>query len=269
MAWMKANIDAQIGTTEWLLDMKQYYGSIAFNAPYDLGIFGFSFQIHDYGEINRTIIFPSTASGYLDMGTFSPYALSLGLGYARALNDKFSIGGRIAYNIQDYGDGVKNLDANNNPIISGNHVEVMSYDFGMLYKTGIKSLAFAVSIRNFSNDVKIERDNFQLPLAFRIGFSVNLVNFISDNPEADPFLFSVDAINNRDYPETMSIGGEYLIAKVLALRMGYIFGYDEKGFTAGIGIQYKLSGINFGVDYAYTPFGIFGDLNRLAFKIFI
>jgi hypothetical protein len=268
MAWMKNKIDVQLGTTEWIADIKQYYGSFAFNAPYDIGIVGFTFQSANYGELDRTVVYPGSAAGYLDYGTFTPYAVSFGIGYARSLSDRFSIGGRIAYNIQDYGDGVKTVDANSNPISSGNHAEVMSYDFGMIYKTGLKSLAFAASVRNFSNDVKLERDNFQLPLTFRIGFSMNLMNLVTDNANADPFLLSVDATNSRDYPETINIGGEYLFANTLALRAGYTFGYDEKGFTAGLGIQQTLGGVGLGVDYAYTPFGIFGNLNRLAFKIY-
>jgi hypothetical protein len=268
MAWMKNKLDAQVGTTEWIADIKQYYGSIAINAPYDIGIVGFTFQSVNYGDLDRTVVYPGSAAGYLDYGTFTPYAISFGLGYARSLSDRFSIGGRVAYNIQDYGDGVKTIDANSNPISSKNHAEVMSYDFGMIYKTGLKSLAFAASVRNFSNDVKLERDNFQLPLTFRIGFSMNIMNLVTDNTNADPLLLSVDATNSRDYPETINIGGEYLFANTLALRAGYTFGYDEKGFTAGVGIQQTLGGIGLGVDYAYTPFGIFGNLNRLAFKIY-
>jgi hypothetical protein len=268
LAWMKNKLDAQLGTTQWIADIKQYYGSVAVTAPYDIGIFGFTFQSVDYGELDRTVVYPGSAAGYLDYGTFTPYAVSFGLGYARTLSDRFSIGGRIAYNIQDYGDGVKTIDANSNPISSSNHVEVMSYDFGMIYKTGLKSLAFASSIRNFSNDVKLERDNFQLPLTFRIGFSVNAMDFITDNTNADPLLLSIDAVNSRDYPETINIGGEYLFANTLALRAGYMFGYDEKGFTAGLGIQQTISGVGLGLDYAYTPFGVFGNLSRLAFKIY-
>jgi hypothetical protein len=268
MAWMKNKLDAQVGTTEWIADIKQYYGSVAFNAPYDIGIFGFTFQSVNYGELDRTVVYPGSAAGYLDFGTFTPYAVSFGLGYARSLSDRFSIGGRIAYNIQDYGDGVKTIDANSNPISSKNHAEVMSYDFGMIYKTGLKSLAFAASVRNFSNDVKLERDNFQLPLTFRIGFSMNLMNLITDNTDADPLLLSIDAVNSRDYPETINIGGEYFFANTLALRAGYTFGYDEKGFTVGVGIQQTIGGVGLGVDYAYTPFGVFGNLNRLAFKIY-
>ena len=188
--------------------------------PNDIGIFGFTFQSVDYGEIDRTVVYPGSAAGDIHFGTFTPYAVAFGLGYARTLTDRFSIGGRISYNIQDYGDGVKTIDANSNPISSSNHVEVMSYDFGMIYKTGLKSLAFAASIRNFSNDVKLERDNFQLPLTFRMGFSANVIDFITDNTNVDPLLVSIDAVNSRDYPETINIGGEYLFAKTLHSGQG-------------------------------------------------
>jgi len=268
MAWMQQRFDVSAGTMEWIADIKHYYASAAFNAPGSIGTFGFTFQSVDYGEIPRTVVYNGTADGYLDVGTFSPVAFSFGLGYARSLSDRFSIGGRVAYNIQDLGDGFKSVDANANPVSSGNRLEIMSYDFGMLYKTGLKSLAFAVSIRNFSNDAKYERDNFQLPLTFRIGFAANLMDFITDSKDADPFLLSVDANNYRDYPETINLGGEYVFAKMLSLRAGYTFGYDEKGWTAGGGVQQNVAGVGLGIDYAYTPFGIFGNVNRLAVHVY-
>ncbi len=269
LARMAPAFHASFGSTQWIAGINHMYGSAAIATPNDdYGVFGVTVQSVDYGEIIRTIR-SSNADGFMDVGTFSPIAFSAGLGYARALSDRFSIGGRISYNLQDLGEGISSTTAGtNNPIASENKVEVLSFDFGMLYKTGLKSLNFAVSVKNFSKEIKFQRENFQLPLTFRIGLSMNAMDLISESKDADPLLVSVDAINSRDYPETVNLGAEYVFLKTFALRTGYMIGYDEKGFTAGLGVQQTIEGIGLGVDYAYTPFGVFGNVNRFALQVY-
>lgn len=268
MARMQSGVQAVFGNTQWIADIKHYYGSVAIATPNDnYGVLGFTYQSVKYGDLLRTVIADNT-DGYMDMGTFSPLAISVGMGYARALSDRFSIGARVAYNIQDLGDGFTDLDANNSPIGGKNRLEVLSFDFGMLYKTGFRSLNFAASIKNFSKEIKYQREGFQLPLTFRIGMSANVTDFITANPEASPLLLTVDAINARDYPETVNLGGEYVFMKTLALRAGYMFGYDEQSYTLGLGLKHSFEGVGIGLDYAYTPFGVFGSVSRFAIQMF-
>jgi hypothetical protein len=47
---------------------------------------------------------------------------------------------------------------------------------------------------------------------------------------------------------------------VLSLRGGYISSNDESGLTFGIGV----SQFNFTFDYAYTPYGIFDNVQRMT-----
>lgn len=269
LARMNSSVQADFGNTQWIADIKHYYGSVAIATPNnnEYGVFGFTFQSVDYGDLLRTVR-ADNADGYMDMGTFTPVALSLGAGYARALSDRFSIGARVAYNIQDLGEGFNQVDINKNPVSSANRVEVLSFDFGMFYKTGLKSLNFAASVKNFSKEVKYQREGFQLPLMFRIGISANVMDFLFDGEETSPFLISVDAINARDYPETVNMGVEYVFLKTLALRAGYMFGYDEQNFTTGIGLQHAFEGVGIGLDYSYTPFGIFGNVNRFSIQMY-
>jgi hypothetical protein len=268
MARMQGTTNVEFGSTQWIADIKHYYGSVAIATPNDeYGVFGFTYQSVNYGELNRTVR-ADNADGYMDMGTFQPVAVSLGLGYARALSDRFSIGARASYNIQDLGDGFNSVDANKNPVASGSKIEVMSFDFGMFYKTGFKSLNFAASVRNFSKEVTYQREGFQLPLMFRIGISANVMDFVSDDKNMDPFLVSVDAVNARDYPETINLGGEYVFLKTLSLRAGYMFGYDEQSYSLGLGLKHSFEGVGIGLDYAYTPFGVFGNVNRFSLQMY-
>jgi hypothetical protein len=43
--------------------------------------------------------------------------------------------------------------------------------------------------------------------------------------------------------------------------------YDERGFTAGVGVRQSVSGTNLRVDYAYEPFGIFGAVHFISLGI--
>lgn len=267
MARIESGVQAVFGSTQWIADIKHFYGSAAITTPNNAyGVFGVTVQSVRYGDLQRTVI-ADNPDGYVDMGTFAPTAFSAGLGYARALSDRFAIGGRVAYNIQDLGKGFAQLDANNVPIAARNKLEVLSFDFGMFYKTGLKSLNFGASIRNFSKEITYTREGFQLPLTFRIGLSFVVTDFIPGGDAAGPFLIAVDAINSRDYPETINLGGEYVFIKTLALRAGYMFGYDEQSYTLGVGLKHSFDGLGFGVDYSYTPFGVFGSVSRFALQM--
>ena len=48
----------------------------------------------------------------------------------------------------------------------------------MIYKTGFKSLNLGMSIRNFSEEIKYIEEGFQLPLTFRIGASIDALDFM-------------------------------------------------------------------------------------------
>jgi hypothetical protein len=140
------------------------------------------------------------------------------------------------------------------------------FDFGFLYSTGFKSLNFGMSIRNFAQEIKYAQESFQLPLTFRIGLAMNTLDLTGMNPDEHSLLLSIDATHPRDYAEQLGFGLEYVFMKMFALRTGYEFPNDEHGFAAGVGFHKDISDVSVGVDYAYTPFGIFGDVHRFSFQ---
>jgi hypothetical protein len=269
MARMTSFADAQAGQVNWIADIKHIFGSIAF-APSggEYGVLGFTFQSVDYGEILGTVRDDSQPGGFMDVGNFSPKALAVGVGYARALSDRFSVGGNVRYTMQDLGGSINSKTGAvlGNP--TANKLSVTSFDFGMYYKTGIKSLDFAVSVRNFSKEMKYVRESFQLPLEFRVGLSFNMMDLVTDKKEADKFLISVDATHPRDFSEQINVGGEYVFMQMLSLRAGYMFNNDDYGFTAGVGVHVASTSIGgIGVDYSNTKFTEFGNVNRLAVSL--
>ena len=51
---------------------------------------------------------------------------------------------------------------------------------------------------------------------------------------------------------------------LVSFRGGYSAPNDERNISAGVGLKKDIGGLTLGVDYAYTPFGIFNDVHRLS-----
>lgn len=256
---------ASVGSMTWIADIKYLYGSASF-APFggDMGVIGVTALSVNYGDLIETI--PSTTDplGYTELGTFRPYAFSFGVSYSRALNDKFALGGAVKYVKQSLGAAVTGADANGYTK-KDNVKGVMAFDFGLLYRTGFRSLNFAMSVRNFSQETKFEKENFQLPLTFRIGLSFNAVDLF-DNVDKNmhSLLMTVDAVHFRDYPEQVNLGAEYTFMNTVSLRAGYNTPADERSYTLGVGVKQSYQNYALGVDYAYTPYGIFNAVHRIS-----
>lgn len=266
MGYMTGTVHAAFGVVQWVGAIDYNMTSVAFRpAGGRYGVIGLSLMAADYGDFRETIRYDND-SGYLRLGTYSPTAYAVGLGYARGLTDRFAVGGNLKYARQSLVNGVMNYvdDAAERRDFAAGAVVL---DFGVLYRTGFRSLNFAMSLRNLSREVTYAEESFELPLTFRIGMSMNMVDLTSLDPGVHALLLSVDAERPRDYAEQIKAGLEYTFMNTLALRAGYIYPTDEQGVSLGAGVQSALFGVQAGFDYAYTQFGLFGNVNRLAVQL--
>jgi hypothetical protein len=271
MAKMPGFADFSFGKIDWIADIKYLYGSAAFSpAQGRYGVFGFTALSVDYGNFIGTVRDddPNNELGYIETGNFSPSAMAFGVGYSKALSNKFLIGGNLKYVVQDMGSSVVSLTgaaADGNYSRKSYSASVLAFDFGVLYNTGFRSLNIGMCIRNFSQEVTYEDEGFQLPLTFRIGVAMDLLDvYPLMSKEYSSFLFSIDATHPRDYPEQVNVGLEYLFYKTFSLRVGYSAPNDEHGFSTGLGFQQAYRNYMLAVDYAYTPFGVFSDVHRFS-----
>ena len=267
MGSQQSFMHAAVAQTEWFVDVKYNFASLSFRpAGGRFGVFGFSFQSADYGEIEETIR-ADNDQGFIDLGTFSPSAYSFGVGYARTLTDRFAIGGHAKLVSQDLSSSVMSVGEGDVLERAPNEESVVAFDFGMLYRTGFRSLTFAASARNFAREVEYAEESYELPLLLKIGMSMDLVDLTSLSPETHGFLVSIDTESPRDYHEQVKIGAEYTFMDTISLRAGYIFPTDEQGINAGVGIHRSFSGLTLAANYAYTDFGIFSEVHRIGFQI--
>lgn len=262
MADMPAFFSSSFSINQWIADINYIAASVIVK-PFsgDFGVIGLSLQSVDYGEIEGTMV-ASSEQGYIDTKIMKPTALALGIGYAAMLNDKFSVGAQIRFAYQSLGESaIPGEDGTTTT--KENKANAIAYDFGTVYRTGIKSIAFGMSVRNFSSEVKYEEEGFQLPLVFTVGVSANLLDFVDLLGSDQSLILSFDSTHPRSHPEQIKVGLEYQFMKILSLRGGYVSGNDEDDFTFGLGVS------SFGVefDYAYTPFGVFDNVQRFTARL--
>jgi hypothetical protein len=247
----------------WLLDTKIMAGTASIDCG-NIGVFGLSFLYYDYGDpIIATEIDASQSNGYNIIGEMNPMEMFVGLGYGRKISDQFSIGAQVKIAYQDLlgSGGVKARTASLNQ--SGQWVRessnatqtVVAFDFGTIYDTGWRGLAFSMAFRNFGKEIKYEREKFDLPLSFRFGISLEMMKlFNSDNEEHTVFL-GIDRIHSRDWSEQMNFGIEYGFLNMIYLRAGYKHNYSSEGLTLGVGFNWAFNTHKIGVDYAYKETG--------------
>ena len=262
MAYFDRKFHIAAGQIKWIADVDYNMGSAAFST--DWGVFGISMVAVDYGDFERTVR-ADNEQGFLDVGTYSPSAWAFGIGYAKAITDRFSVGGNIRIAKQSLGSVPVGLQGAS-PVTKDFSESSTIVDFGVLYWTGFKSLSIAINSRNFSSENQYSEESFELPLTFRMGLVMDMIDFTSLDKEAHSFLLSVDTERPRDFSEVIKIGADYTIKKTLSLRAGFVTPSDEQGISLGVGFGRDLGSMNLRVDYAYTDFGVFDKVNRITLQ---
>ena len=271
MANMANFIDMTASCNQWIGDIAHNTFSLAVSPVRGkYGVFGLSAQYVDYGKFYGTRVSQSDPKGYEDTEQFELKALALGIGYAKQLTDRFSVGGQVRWVRQDLGESMVPLIAqldtipgtDTTGVKKSNKLTPFVFDFGTQFQTGLKSLVFGMSVRNFSKELKYAEEGFQTPLVFTLGISMNLIDLIGEITLDQALYLSIDASHYRDHPEQIKIGLDYQVMKVFSLRGGYISNNDESGLSFGLGISKYGCTIN----YAYTPFGLWGDVERLTVR---
>ena len=274
LAGINSFVDLSMSHMKWIADIKYLSGTVAFT-PFEgrYGVVGVSFMSISYGDFHFTQV-AANEQGYQDIEDWpSPSAYVIGVGYGKAISSQFSVGGQVKYAHQSLGNslvpvyttvvdtsGTARKDTTYD--LRDYAIGTLAFDFGTLYKTGLKSLAFGVAITNFAQEIKYERESFQLPLSFKIGISMNLMDLVPGIGEDHSLYVSIDAVHPRSYNEYLNIGGEYVFSETIAFRVGYITNHPDYDLTAGLGV--KKAGV--AVDYSFMPHEVFSNIHRISVK---
>lgn len=258
--------------TNWLADTKFNYAAVVLDIA-TVGSFGLHFTSLSMPDMEvRTEFEPEGTGEY-----FSALDLELGLSYARAITDRFSLGFTAKY-IREQ---IWHMSASS-----------IAFDVGILFQTDFDWLMLGMSVSNFGPKMQfvgkdvfinydftpeqwgdnenifanLQTDKWDLPLLFRFGLSIELWN-----NDATQFITTIEARYPNDNSESLSMGFEYGFLKRFFLRGGYQALFEaesERGLTFGLGIVYYISRSNpLHFDYAYADWNRLNNVHRFSIEL--
>jgi hypothetical protein len=262
----------EFSSSDWLVGTKfQWFGFMA-NLDSTNAI-GVSLTELNYGSDIVTTVEQPDGTG----NEWSAQDLCIALSYSRRLTDHFSIGGSAKFINQS---------------IWNENATTLAFDLGLLYITGFNNMRLGMSMCNFGGDltlsgkdllnqVTIDANNpgtvntlvasmavdpWALPLLFRVGLAMDVVK----NDDMS-LTVSADALRPSDNVETINLGGELGWHDLVFFRGGYkslFYSNSQQGLCLGAGLKDGLPGWGMlEVDYSFTKFGVFDNINAIAVVI--
>lgn len=251
--------------SDWIADIDYDYAGTFINVDGLGTLFANITSLRTPEDEVRTFDYPDG-----DGRTWDATSLVIGIGYARNLTDRFSIGMQVKY-VQET---IWNSSAN-----------AVALDLGTYYITPFNDLVIGASISNFGTKLQLDGRDIQLnvdpdntvdsgpnnipatydmeendlPLNFRVGLAMDVINTRYFKVKA-----AVDAVHPNDNTEYVNSGLEFGYNDMIFLRGGYkaLFMPDsEQGLTLGVGIKYELAdSFKFLFNYAYGDYGRLKDI---------
>jgi tetratricopeptide (TPR) repeat protein len=187
-----------------------------------------------FAELTRTTY--SKHEGTL--GSFSIYDLAAGVGYARTFFDFLSVGA-----------GAKFLQESNDDIKASGY----AFDAGILASVpGVDGLSVGAAAQNMGRDVTFMRDKEKLPLQTRLGAAYRF---------NETTTIALDGIKGRRDSPRVAAGAEIVLAKIMAVRLGFN-GQNDAGFGIAGGVGWLWKSVS--IDYAFMPYGDLGLTHRVG-----
>lgn len=252
------------GFSKYVLDINEGYISFAETAPESLGdsaTIAAGVQYINYGS------FDGYDTKGVSTGSFGASDLALSLAYSNK-----------AYDIIHYGVGVKFIQSN---LVSGSSVENYSAkgiaaDFGLFYDYQKALMTFGLSVLNVGTELKTYAGQKEaLPVNVQLGVSKRLERLPLTLHLAFRNLTRDREGRNIFYAfNDFSLGGEFVMGKVVRLRFGYEnqkrrdlktpSGSGLAGFSGGFGLVIK----RYQIDYGFSSQGpAFSALHRIGASI--
>ena len=155
-------------------------------------------------------------------GEYGAFSYEAGITYARNINTQLDLGVTVK-SVAEY--------------IYTSSFRGWAMDFGCNY-----ALAPQLKLAFVLNNMGTSIDSVKLPFAWRLGAGY----------QKNKLLLSIEVSKYISTKLLNSIGAEYKLNEVFALRTGYILENKTENFTAGLGINLK----RLQIDYAFKPYGI-------------
>jgi hypothetical protein len=260
---------------EYMVDMRAMAGVFSFPLPENLGgRMAVHYTGFFSGDMKRTTALD--IDGDKTNENFTWNDIAVGVTYARAFTDKFSVGVGAKYVRTE----VLEL-----------YSQTVAFDVGTMYKTGFRNLRLGMSTTNFGPDMKFrgsygntymssiwlvtvgeEYGYYALPISFQVGLADELFN-----TEPIRLTAAIDYSHPNDLAERIHLGAEFAYAERFFLRGGFFMDMDKSDipdpvtpnddaldrymeFRFGAGIKWQ----NLGVDYAWQSLENLESVHRIG-----
>jgi long-subunit fatty acid transport protein len=259
---------------EWFADISHDFAGLVYSLS-SSDVIALHVVALNTGEQEVTTVTQPEGTGiYYDVSD-----LAIGLSYARALTDRFSVGLTVKYIQQN----LYNESAN-----------TFAIDLGTYLRTGFHGLVIAMNMSNFGGnmqlegrdlititdinnqvsgnynpDARLKTESWPLPLTFRVGVAMNIVGGADPivGSESNRFTLAVDGVHPNDNTEKVNIGGEYAWDEMVFARIGYKVNYYLEKWTFGIGLKMNIINQQIGFDYALVDFGDLGKVSQFSLEL--
>jgi len=220
---------------EWFQDISHDFLGVSFLIGKNA--FGISFISNNIGGIERRVKPSAEPLGIIDARD-----IMLGLSFARSYKSNLHWGITVKYLYEK---------------IYLESAYGVAVDLGTIYKLPFQGFSVGAAIQNIGKMSEFKNEAVKLPTTLKCGLAYELPFQLYGN-----MLIAADIIKILDSAFYTNFGIEYELKKLLALRAGYLAGYDERSIQGGIGL--KLS--RYRLDYAYAPFkSDIGNSHRISF----
>lgn len=270
IGWIDKTVDLNFNYTKGIADINYFSSSAAFDI-WGIGVVALNGIFMEYGDFYGTRRADNEA-GYIDIGTFSPQAMAVGLAFSQKVSNNFSYGVNLKYVYQNLGNTWVGSGASlSDETLKLSEIEYshgeLAVDIGALYDFNYHGVKFGASLQNVSREIQYEEQKFPMPFAVNFGVTVDPVSFFTSDMRDHSFILSIESRHPRDFEEKVKYGLEYKFMDFLTVRTGYMSNMDERGFTAGAGVNHELMNTKVRFDYAYEAFGVFGAVHFFSMGI--
>jgi hypothetical protein len=255
----------------YIADIDVNYFAVSSNFS-GIGNLGFSLKSINIGDI------PVTTNEFPD-GTgeiISPTYVTLGATYSSLLAENISVGfttnliteriDRVSATGIAFNAGVQYSNLGS---ISGLGIGVVVKNVGPQMKFDGSGLIQQGTIGDRQDFIKVDAASFELPSTIEIGVSYS-EKFSGDNSITLTSVFQ----NNNFSDDEYKVGAEYSFQNNFFVRGGWNFAQKATpnteyiyGASVGAGIQYTLSDIEVGVDYAFRNTEFFSGNHVLTLRL--
>jgi hypothetical protein len=209
---------------EWIEDIRGEFASMVLKSgksAWALSVRSFSIDDIDVRMFPSETPLEKTSANYW----------SAGISYSRRIQSNISMGLTVKYLFEK---------------IYTESAFGFASDLGITYRNIISNLSLAATLQNLGKLNNFQDEASELPIIFRFGFYYNMP-LSGENFDIN---IAADLVKTSGDKTHLHLGSELVFFKQLAIRGGYLNGYDSREFNMGAGILRST----LRMDYAITPF---------------